>query len=521
MGVRTALAAGAAAAAAAGWAADARAAPTAAECARTHAARTLAPRIAADPRPRAPRVFAMQFKHELRHVETIAAFRTVIECRIRELVLPHRARGRANIVAFNEDIGLMTMAAGGRGALARLAFGGPGGLSCESLGVPCGAVGALGLITATYAPQLAAYRLRFPSMTLGLAQGFVATTDTMVRGFMETFSRLARKYGLYILGSNNQARFTESTAPADVALFAPAGARSAYVASDPRVYNTVFLWGPRDVRADGPRPLRNVVARNDKLPLTPIEELLSLTPGAATVENLRPYRVPGTRARLGFATSLPAFIYGDAVADPCADIARHYMRCLDKLGTNVVIQDEANPGRWTGGDGDGVSKWQPLSWMRSTYRATSDPSVRFLYNVTPHLVGNLADLAFDGQTAITQRGLRGGRCHYIGNSVFVPADDREEYRTYAGPQPGFLAIAPWVVPDGPRDALRAVGARLAPGSGDALENDYPDTAVIADLPIPVNPRRRGCRADGSPSPRPRPAATPSGAKARPPRQATR
>lgn len=500
--------------------ASAVATPSTADCMRARAARTLAPQIAAAPRRGAPRVFAMQFKHELRHVETIAAFRTAIECRIREVVLPHRARGRPNIVAFNEDIGLMTIAAGGRGALARLAFGGPGAVGCEPLGVPCGAVGALELIAAAYAPQLAAYRVRFPAMTLGLAQGFVATTDTAVRGFIVTFSQLAKKYGLYILGSSNLPRFTESTRPEDVALFAPSGARSAFVASDPRVYNTVFLWGPRDVRDDGPAPLRNVVARNDKVPLTPIEELLAMTPGAATVENLRPYRVPGTRARLGFATSLPAFIYGEPVADPCADIARHYMRCLDRLGANVVIQDEANPGRWTGGDGDGVSKWQPLSWMRSTYRATSDPSVRFLYNVTPHLVGNLADLAFDGQTAITQRGLRGGRCHYIGNRVFVPGDDREEYRKYAGPRPGFLAIAPWVVADGPRDALRAVGARLAPGSGDPLENDYPDTAVIADLPIPLDRRRRGCRPDGSPSPRPR-AATPSGATARPPRRASR
>jgi hypothetical protein len=357
-------------------------------------------------------------------------------------------------------------------------------------------------------------------MTPGLAQGFVATTDTAVRAFAETFSDLAKRYDLYLLGSSNLPRFTESTRADDLALFAPAGARSAFVVTDPRVYNTVFLWGPHDVRSDGPRPLRNVVARNDKVPLTPIEELLSLTPGAATVENLRPYRVPGTRARLGFATSLPAFVYGDAVADPCADIAQHYMRCLDRLGANVVIQDEANPGRWTGGDGDGVSKWQPLSWMRSTYRATSDPSVRFLYNVTPHLVGNLADLAFDGQTAITQRGLRGGRCHYIGNGAFVPGDDREEYRKYAGQRPGFLAIAPWVVPDASRDALRAVGARLAPGSRDPLENDYPDTAVIADLPIPVDPRRRGCRPDGSPSPRPR-AAKPSAAAARPPRRARR
>ena len=75
------------------------------------------------------------------------------------------------------------------------------------------------------------------------------------------------------------------------------------------------MWGPRDVRRDGPPMLRNVVARNKKVPLTPIEQTLQLTPGPSTgpaaVDNVRPYRIPGTQARISFATSLPAFVYGD------------------------------------------------------------------------------------------------------------------------------------------------------------------------------------------------------------------
>ena len=35
-------------------------------------------------------------------------------------------------------------------------------------------------------------------------------------------------------------------------------------------------------------------------------------------------------------------------------------------------------------------------------------------------------------------------------------------------------------------------ARLAPGSGDRLENDYLETALVADLPFPVDRPRRGC-----------------------------
>src|SRR5205807_3269795 len=127
-----------------------------------------------------------------------------------------------------------------------------------------------------------------------------------------------------------------------------------------------------------------------------------------------------------------------------------------------------------------------------TYRTVSDPSVHFAYNVTAMMVGNLADLAFDGQTAITQRALHGRGCHYIGNGAFQPTEDRADLTPYAGRRPGFLALAPWVVSDRSRTQLRAVGAELAPGSGSALQNDYVETAVVADLPLPVHRRRPDC-----------------------------
>ncbi len=54
----------------------------------------------------------MQLKQEARHVETYASFRTKIECMIRERVLPRLVHGAPNVVAFNEDVGLMTLATG-------------------------------------------------------------------------------------------------------------------------------------------------------------------------------------------------------------------------------------------------------------------------------------------------------------------------------------------------------------------------------------------------------------------------
>ena len=497
--------------------------PTREQCAAARASRSLPTTTAYAPRRAAPRVFAMQFKQEIRHVVSYASFRTKIECEIRERVVPRLAKGRPNIVALNEDVGLMTIATGSRGAAARAVIGNPAATpSCEGAGFPCAAFTALGLVAANYGKELAAYRARFPDMN-PINQAFVATTDTFARGWMQTFSDMARRYGVYILGSNNQAPFRESRDPADIAAFSdPDEPRpgSVFVAAEPKVYNEVFMWGPRDVDPGAPRPLRNVVARNKKVPLTSIEELIQLTPGPSTgpaaIENVRPYALPGTRARIAFATSLPAFFYGELPpgVDPCSDTSRWYMRCLDRLGANVVMQDEANPGRWaayTAEDSPDRGAWQPLGFMSSTWRAVADPAVRFDYNVVPHLVGNLADLPFDGQTAITQRGLRAplGRagCNYIGTGRSFPEDpatfeiggETQRVSPYSGPKPEFLGLAPWVVSDRPRDQLLDVGARLAPGSGDPLENDYVETAIAADLPFPRVSRRPSCAGGTGPA----------------------
>jgi hypothetical protein len=471
------------------------------QCARTAAHRSAPAIKSLDPRPGAPRIFAMQYKQEARNVVSYASFRTKIECLLRVYVLPHLARHRPNVVVFNEDIGLATSGTGSRGAVARNLVAHPEGPACSSPGQTCGILGALAALASAYSGPLAAYQRRFPSFS-GLDQGLLAATDTIVRSFMGTFSALAKRYHIYLIGSGDLPPFKQSSAAADRKVFADPDlkprSRSVYVAAAPHLYNEVFMWGPRDVRSSGPDVLRNVVASNRKVPLTSLEVVLGLTPGPAhgraAIANLRPYALPGTRARVGFATSLPAFTYGSPPSgvDPCSDTSRYYMRCLNRLGANLVIQDEANPGSWTGPDGNNIEKWQPLSWMGSTYRTVSDPSVRFDYNVTAMMVGNLADLAFDGQSAITQRGLRGQGCHYIGNRAFVPGEDQPMFRRYAGRQPAFLALAPWVVRDGSRASLRRIGSELAPSSGSRLEDDYLETALVADLPFPPDRRRAEC-----------------------------
>ena len=111
----------------------------------------------------------------------------------------------------------------------------------------------------------------------------------------------------------------------------------------------------------------------------------------------------------------------------------------------------------------------------------AEPTVGFRYNITAHLVGNLLDLAFDGQSAITEREAQAPLRHYVGNLEFEPGIDVDWYQAFQGGKREFLELAPWVTADAPRTALLATGAQLAPGSGDALENDYLETAVWADL----------------------------------------
>jgi hypothetical protein len=185
---------------------------------------------------------------------------------------------------------------------------------------------------------------------------------------------------------------------------------------------------------------------------------------------------------------------------------------MDALGVDTVVQAEANPGRWAATNPGG---WQPLEWMESTWRTVADPTVGFATNITSHMVGNLLDLVFDGQSAITRRGRSGGPSHDVGNREFEPDLDPEPYRIHLGAKPEFERLAPWVVPDAPRDELRAVADALAPGSGDELENDYLETAIWTDLPLPAGdgvPRRaprpgaflrgrRGTRGSGVRSPR--------------------
>ncbi len=456
------------------------------------------PAVAADPRPHALRVFAIQFEQQPAEIVSAESYSHAIDCAIRQEVVPHLARGRPNLVVFDEDSGLETLAIGPRGAAARalLHTGVP---ACSGQPFPCATLATLTALDGGYRGALAYLGHRFPNLQSLLGRAFVAATDTFVRVFMTTMATEALRYGVYIVASNTQATFALTRDPAAVAALrdpATPHLTAVYTPTSGVAYDQTFVWGPRVEARHAPPPLANLLAVNRKIPLTSFEQALGFATGPAggpaAVANLRPVAIPGTGARLGFATSLPAFTYGPvAPGHECDDVALTYMRCLSHLGANIVIQADANDGQWTGTDGQ--ERWQPLSWMGSSYRAVSDPTVRFSYAVNPFLVGNLSDTPFDGQTAILERGRRGAGCDYVGDHAAVAGDDLAQFEPYAGPKPQFLALAPWVVPDGPRPSLRAVGAALA---ADSRRYHYVQSAVIADLPFPVDRDRAGCLVAG-------------------------
>jgi hypothetical protein len=450
--------------------------------------------LASDPRPHALRVFAIQFEQHPAQVLDGTVYRHAIDCVMQTEVAPHLARGRPNLVVFDEDIGLETIAGGPRGAKARALLR-TGAAACRGLPSPCETLAALAALDGGYGRALAFLEPRFPALKTELGRSFVAATDEFVRVFMTTMAHVAARYHVYVIASNTQAPFRLTRSAAAVAALrdpATPSVRSVYEPTAGRAYDQTFIWGPRVVHRRAPAPTANLIAVNRKVPLTAFEQALGFAAGpsggAAARANLRPVAIPGTGARLGLATSLPAFEFGHvARGQACHDVTATYVRCLDRLGANVLIQADANDGQWTGTDGP--ERWQPLSWMGSTFRAVTDPSVHFAYAVNPFMVGNLADTAFDGQSAILERGLRGRGCHYVGDAAFVPGDDLPALGHDAGRKPEFLALAPWARPDGPRATLRLTGAALAAGTGPA---HYVQTALIADLPFPPDRVRRGC-----------------------------
>lgn len=430
------------------------------------------------------RVFAIQYRLDLAHAQSIESYRNAMRTLMDELVVPQQVPGRPTLVVYPEAVGLPTLGIGSRGeglrALADLPIEPP----VDDM--PLTLLTGLAALVEASQDRIDAYVGRFGEFDMRTAI-YLAATDTAARAFSQTFSDIATDYGVWVVAGNYQTPYVETRNTDEIAAFGTPGDEVAYVATTSTVTNATYLWGPDETRPDAPQGERNLLKRNEKVPLTEMElDLMGLAEGPAMGEaaGLHANWTDVAGFRVGFATSLPAFTYGYPFGerpddlDPFVDLRTTYAAAQDALDVDVMIQADANAAAWATPVASGA--WQPLEWMGSVWRAVADPTVRFRYNVTPMMTGNLLDLAFDGQSSITERGHSGAGMAFVGNGELGP-DDPAGYGIYTGDKPEFLAVAPWLVPDAPRDELMALNAALSPGSGSPIEGAYVETAIYADL----------------------------------------
>jgi len=508
-------------------------------------------------------VFGIQYFQRVAAMTTYASIADEINCYFATYVTPYRTPAIPGLVVWNELTGLLFALAGSRGAPARALATTPaatllGKETGEPLGAIGGAVGSLGL---TYGAPLAFYAAMFPGAVAAavgsdvatIASGgvelpasfvFLAATDTYVRAFFDTFGAVARRYRVTVVAGAPMPILTSApgcaangypgwaacpgwrstTNPVAVAALADPDlhSTSVYEALVPTITNAQFVFGP-DGRLEAVQPKVNLTATELELGWQP-----------APMSTVRAIPLRGG-VRLGIAISLDAFEHGLTPAGdgPCASPAS-YVGCLASQGANLLLQPDFNDGTaacpsWSDfGAPCGPPEWQQLGWMLSSWYDVEArthaggwlyPSIR--YAVNPFVVGNVYDISGDGQSAIFARSdPRATTGSYVGDGNAALYRTADAFTPYAdptstddgsspldplslaqldGPQPGFLALAPWVLPASVRvraaagstavagspASLQSCTDGLVPGSGvttgPCAENAELPTAVIAAI----------------------------------------
>ncbi len=364
------------------------------------------------------RAVAVQPKWSAEDFVSADAFRAWMRGQL-EAARPHLAPDRPNLVVLTELNGLPLVLRGAAWALRLRTF--------ERVAL------ALFLTRLPHTLPLVLRERVSPIRALQLAG-----SGANIRLYLHTCRDLAREYGVYLCcGSAPMPRYR-------------------VVNGQPRreagtLTNQTVLLAP-----DG-----TLVGATDKVHLTPAEETGGVDLTAGELSELRVFPTPV--GDLGVAISLDAFR---------ADVIGR----LEEQGCTVLLQPDANGAAWTALEGlppDPTHvRDQPVAWLESSWTVTagkgSAAGEHIRYAVNPMVVGNLLDLSFDGQSAITGR-----------------AADAPGKRSYVmtEPRPGFLALTPWVA-DGPDEELRTIGRQLAAHSGHPRENAYRTDVLHADLTLP-------------------------------------
>jgi Predicted amidohydrolase len=264
-----------------------------------------------------------------------------------------------------------------------------------------------------------------------------------------------------------------------------------YVATTSDVWNTCFVFSPQG----------EIKHYTRKVNLVPTEKI-ELQFSSGTYEELSVFRIPGTEVDICVAISLDAFV-------------PRYIQELDSKGCDVLLQPDANSGAWAT-DG-GLGYWQPLEWLGSTmgsiqtkkYIGCPNPhealflktggvkcnfqeiainSKSIKYNVNPMMTGNLFEVSFDGQTAITGRDKRAKRdINYIGLPKLQDLTFEGKIMFEEG---GFILLGPWsfdlssLAPEEQQNKSRKLQKTLYQGGEN--EGKYLSTILIADLTLEHN-----------------------------------
>lgn len=362
------------------------------------------------------------------------------------------------LVNFPEDVGLVAGLTGSKGATAR------------AQGTT---LAAFAFLLRSYASQMNYYRLKFLGIPQ-LRQLMLALTDINYRVVYETYRDIATTYGVYVSAGVNVADARRVEDPALVAALRDPDEplRSyAYEAVSPEVHNTTMIFRPdgQVIVSDGNGG--TLAAPNDtggmlrgsinKSYLVPLEiGLLFLTPSP-----MREMEVLDTPlGRLGVVISKDAWM---------VDVNER----LDAKRANLLIQSEAFSA-WafsTSDDGPDVFKEGGFGAVQR--------NPNFLYNVAPSMTGNLIDTTFDGQSTI------------VGKRTPAPPGPLSGDNAWVGQNPdrGFLAIAPWVIPDpGIADPGLSLAERrtILQATGDQL---LPTAPVACPTSLTVGPCRGGYR----------------------------
>jgi len=302
-----------------------------------------------------------------------------------------------------------------------------------------------------------AQRQRFRGITLPQAL-LLARTDALYRPLAAALPRLASLYDATIVAGVVAPLVERSTRSRDIRRYGQPGANEVYLPSGREVYNAALIATP------GGAALRRV----NKVFLTKNEQaILNLTPGK--LSDVEVIETPA--GRLGIAISLDAF-------------TPEYLRHIDGLGAEIVVQPDANDQPWA--SASATSEWQPQEWLNSVLGSIQPEYPHLLANVCAMQTGNFFEIPFDGQSTITVKSASTPDpvYNFVGNSGFIHT------KTQVPMVGKLVAVAPWVAEDPikefpemgvaeRRKRLAAIGAELLPGGRRAGQSH--EAAICADI----------------------------------------